>query len=119
MYSEVFWLYLLTRLDGINTIMAVGSIIGLIVLTLGFTFSLFSFDEGSVETGNRLLSYKWFFIPFMVLAVLIPTKNQMLFIISGTGLLEIAKSDEAHRIGGKSVQVFERYLDELLKDEKK
>ena len=116
MYSEVFWLYLLTRLDAINTILVMGSILGLMVLSLGFAFS---FDEYSAKTGNRLLSYKWVFIPFMVLAVLIPTKNQMLFIISGTGLLEIAKSDEAHRIGGKSVQVFEKYLDELLKDEKK
>jgi len=113
MYSEVFWLYLLTRLDAINGILVMGSILGLIALTLGF---IFSFDEYTDKTGNKLLSYKWIFIPFMVLAVLIPTKNQMLFIISGTGLLEIAKSDEAHRIGGKSVQVFEKYIDKLMED---
>lgn len=116
MYSEVFWLYLLTRLDVINTILVIGSIFGIFALSLGF---IFLFDDYTNKTGNKLLSYKWIFIPFMVLAVLIPTKNQMLFIISGTGLLEIAKSDDAHRIGGKSVQVFEKYLDELLKDEKK
>lgn len=116
MYNEVFWLYLLTRLDAINGVLVVSSIIGSITLGLGIVFS---FDEYSQKFSQKILSYKWIIIAFMTLSLLIPTKNQMLFIISGTGLLEIAKSDEAHRIGGKSVQVFERYLDELLKDEKK
>ena len=116
MYSEVFWLYLLTRLDAINAILVFLSVSGIVALSLGI---IFSFDDYSDGVSKKLLSYKWFIIPCIVLAVLIPTKSQMLFIISGTGLLEIAKSDEAHRIGGKSVQVFEKYLDELLKDEKK
>lgn len=115
MGNEVFWLYLLTRLDVINGILIMGSIFGLIALSLGV---MFSFD-GNDDVSKKLLSYKWFIIPCIVLAVLIPTKSQMLFIISGTGLLEIAKSDDARRIAGKSVTTFEKYLDEMLKEEKK
>jgi hypothetical protein len=117
MTNEVFWLYLLTRLDAINFILILGSILGSIAIFIG---AMISFDDAfDKETSEKWLSYKWPTIIVIILASLVPNKNQMMFIISGTGLLEIAKSDGAQRIGGKSVQVFEKYLDEMLKEDKK
>ena len=116
MISEVFWLYLLTRLDVINT---VGFVIALLSGMSYVMGTIFSFDAYDDKIPKMLLSWKWVFFVSSLLLVLVPNQKQMMFIISGTGLLEIAKSDDAQRIGGKSVQVFEKYLDEMLKDEKK
>lgn len=118
MTEEVFWLYLLTRLDVINGVGFVVALLSGMAYVMGI---ILSYDD--MNTDDRptkmLLSWKWVFFVSSLLLVLVPNQKQMMFIISGTGLLEIAKSDDAQRIAGKSAATFEKYLDEMLKDEKK
>ena len=52
MYSEVFWLYLLTRLDAINGLLVVGSILGIIALIVGI---MLSFDEYTEKQSKQIL----------------------------------------------------------------
>jgi hypothetical protein len=54
-----------------------------------------------------------------VLMTLMPSQKDAMFILAGTGVIEAAKTDTAQRIAGKSVDVVEKYLDELLKESKK
>lgn len=42
-----------------------------------------------------------------------------MFIVAGTGIMEIAKNEDTKRIAGKSITIFEKYLDDMMKEEKK
>lgn len=114
--SEIWWLYLLTRLDNISCMLTLFLIIG------GIAYAVFIFVwvcEGRPDEYKGLVPLWKMFAITTVFITLIPNKNDVAFILAGTGIIETAKSDTAQRLAGKSVSIFEKYLDELLKEEKK
>lgn len=127
MFGEVFLIYLLTRLDGILGLTHTVSMCFVIGYFVAGFFVLVSFieerDGDAKEFREKTLGLmkKTMYIPIIAvfLSVLIPSKEDAKFIIAGTGLVEIAKSDTAQRLESKSVQVVEKYLDNFLKEDNK
>lgn len=130
MINEVFLIYLLTRLDHVlnfSHFVMVMTIISYFVVGLLMLFSLDAYDAESERKSNKLIATCWeyikktMYIPIIAIVInlTVPTKEDAQFIIAGTGLLEIVKSEQAQSIGSKSVQVVEKYLDEMLKEDKK
>ena len=118
--NEFFFLYLLTRLNGV-LFMA-----GATVLCFGVAF-LFGFISWTTEYGQEykdsilatVMNKSYILIMAILVIVLVPNQKEAAFIIAGTGVIEAARTDTAQRLAGKSVQVVEQYLDEILKEEPK
>lgn len=118
--NETFMLYLLTRLDDLSTLCTLiaifGSMIwGLAWIPLSIEGVLNKHLNKHKKTMMKLL---WIPIIAAVFSVLLPSKNDVIFIIAGTGLIEISKTDTAQRLASKSVLVFEQYLDKLAEKSK-
>ena len=114
MSSEIFWLYLVTRLDSVNCLLTLFLVLG----TTAYGCFIFVWTcEGTPAKYKGLVPLWKVLAVVAVLGVLIPTRKDVAFILAGTGVIEAAKTDTAQRIAGKSVSVVEKYLDELLKKE--
>jgi len=50
--------------------------------------------------------------------VFVPSKEEAIFILAGSNIMKVVKNDDTKRIAGKSVEVFEKYLTEMLKEDK-
>lgn len=114
--NDMLLLYLLTRLDSITIVCA--SVLGLYLL-VGVTLTIAA-PWGQEGTVIRQYLVKYLYIPITttLVLVLVPTKEDAIFILAGSNIMEVAKSDDTKRIAGKSVQIFEKYLDELMKENK-
>jgi len=124
-----FLLYLLTRLDAVN-----GLSFPLIFLpslfTVGATvYAFFPVEKYSWTTKEdvalaetrRTTLLGWrnkFAVPLLVIgtliAVFLPSKNDVFFIVGGSALIEAAQSDTAKRIGSKSLEAVEAWLDQNM-----
>lgn len=116
-----FTLYLITRLDGVNgALSAFTAIGGMGAALLGIFGGLMKMDGGPFdeEASTKTLGWaKRFFIACLVGAaglIFIPTKNDVFFIVGGSALIEAAKTDTAKRIGSKSLEAVETWLDENM-----
>lgn len=125
MFDNMFILYLITRLDPILSFATLFSIIGtflLFISLLGYfmctpdtRYSKDSRDHDEILQKNWLIIIKkcrWLAVVY-VLLVIVPSKEDVKFIIAGTGLIEIAKTDTAKEIASKSVSIVEKYLDKI------
>ena len=119
--NEIFWLYLLTRLDNIQALCVILLIGGGLPYAFFFIFYVVESCSSYGDTeGFKPFIWLWKPLAFLALFItLLPSKNDVAFILAGTGIIEVSKTETAQRLAGKSVNVFEKYLDELLKEEKK
>lgn len=115
--SDTFLLYLLTRLDSVNIVF--GSIIGIFLVVLLTMLIAAPWGEENDVVKKFIIPYLYIPIIAVVFLVLVPTKEDAIFILAGSNIMEIAKSDDTKRIAGKSVEVFEKYLDQMMKEDKK
>ena len=118
--NEMFLLYLLTRLDVVVLtamwVLVIGGVAwGIAVMV---TLDNFLFDDG-VAARKKLWPFWKVLAACVAVLVVTPSQKDAMFIIAGTGVIEAAKSDTAQRLAGKSVNVVEKYLDEMLKEEKR
>lgn len=110
--NETFLLYALTRLNGIGFVLTFFSLIGVGVLLTHIICTCIVKEELSLKVAGPY----WKPLALcVVMALLVPSKDDAIFIIAGTGVIEAAKTDSAKRIAGKSVAVIEKYLDSALK----
>lgn len=122
--NELFLLYLLTRLNEVKELIAFCVLVYLIfVFGVGFfMFIRYAVDDEIGEPFKKsmypILGMWKIMLLCTVINALIPNKESAMFIIAGTGVIEAAKSDTAQRLANKSVNVVEKYLDEMLKEEK-
>lgn len=114
--NEAFLLYLVTRLHPLHELAVVSLVFGGITAAVGLFIGHCERDEDILGFAKKIV--KWLPLSVAVL-VLVPDKDDTMFIVAGTGVIEAAKSDQAQRIAGKSVQLIEDYLDKALKEEKK
>lgn len=118
--SDMFLLYLLTRLEAIKLLCLLVAL-GYFALTIVWFFMSLEEFSYSSKAKEKLSDTSKLYIPIIstVLLVFLPTKEDMMFIVAGTGIMEIAKNEDTKRIAGKSVTIFEKYLDDMMKEEKK
>lgn len=115
--NEIFMLYLFTRLDALSVVL------GLLCIALGIT-TVITMIMAAIMTSDgdefpKMFIKIWYVFGFIVfLNIVVPTKQDVAVILAGSTLMSIARTEEAQRITGKSVQVVEQYLDALLEKKK-
>lgn len=113
--NDTFLLYVLTRLDGIGFVLTVFSMVGVVCL---LAYMMYACVEENKSVSDAAGPYWKPIALCTIMALLVPSKDDAIFILAGTGVIEAAKTDSAKRIAGKSVEVIEKYLDSALKEEK-
>jgi hypothetical protein len=80
-------------------------------------------DSGCYKGKRTNLAYnsifKWMLTTFIVLVLLesfLPSKNTAYKMLAAYGATELAQTDEAARIGSKSLEVLEKFMDDYLKE---
>ena len=122
--NDALWLYAFTRLDAISVLFVILSAIAAFV---SFAAAMLGNEDQWYSDGNKAWARNMSkLLPkaiaaafiFAVLATLTPSKNDALFIVAGTGVIEAAKSEHVQRVAGKAAAVVEKALDDYL-DKKK
>jgi hypothetical protein len=129
--SDWVLLYVLTRIDALGVFFeaALGAMAAVaFALTLAILCSedrdgyIWDKDSIPVRGARRDKWRKWrrcalVLLPlFCVMRVALPSRNDIIFIVGGTVLIEAAKSPRAQALGSRSLDVIEKYLDDAAKD---
>ena len=118
--SEIFLLYLVTRLDSVAA-MFVAMGMATCGIAIGYTISILDQKDDGVpqrrKTRNKAL---WLTVAFCVAVAITPRTKDAMLLIAASLTINAVKSETGHRIAGKTVRAFEALLDEyLVKDGKK
>lgn len=126
--ENLWMLYLITRLDSVINFLDTVQYMMLmtsIFLVVSFVFvGEIESDEEKAEKSKRTLSW-WLkcsvvlFILTGITKVVLPSKEDVMFIAAGVGITEVVKSEEAKRIASGSVKVVEAWLAKQEKELKK
>ena len=116
--NETFMLYLFTRLDSLNGILAFLGVC--ITLATAASLAVACFLLANDENYPRFFHKLWIACSaVLLLNIIVPTQKDVALILAGSTIMSLAKTEDAKRITSKSVQVVEQYLDAFLKKEKK
>lgn len=116
-----FLLYLLTRIDSLRFLLEGVTFLGLFTLILGLT-PFFIAGKNDRQQPWFIAFVQWHRLGRIIwciaalLYIAIPTKNDVFFIVGGSAIIDAVKSDRAARIGTKSLDAVERWLDENMSD---
>lgn len=116
---EIFLLYLWTRLDAIQGLLITASIFLGIGALFSCIFRTFPDEVISAKAGEYTKPLIRWLVVVALIAATVPSKQDALFILAGTGVIEVAKSETAGRLASKSVQLIEQTLDGYLKKAEK
>ena len=122
---EIFLLYLFTRLDPLNHALTGFAVVSSICIFIALMFFPFWNDPYFIGNDFVQLGRKWFRRVCIALviagigAIAVPTQKEAAIILAGYGILEVAKSESAQRLAGKSVELIEQTLDGYLKKPEK
>lgn len=122
---DYFWtIYLVTRLDAIQSLFATVTGLGIFISLLSALAAMLTTNSPhEVNVHNKARSiFKTAFITAYIgatLSTFIPTKNDAMVIIASTTVIDAVKSETGQRIAGKSVAVVEKWLDEAMKEGEK
>jgi len=124
--SDWFLLYLLTRVDALKMALEFMSFLSVIVwvFILAAHAAIVIHSEGfGLEERCALKKATKFVVSasivIWVLAAVTPSRNDIIFIVGGSALIEAAQSDRAKSIGSKTLDVVEKYLDDAAKGDAK
>ena len=109
--SEVFLLYLFTRLDAISGFLTIGCFFSFVI---GFTAALMHAVE--FEISPRL--FKWMGVACVVFglaAVFVPTQKDMAIIVGGKFAIDAARSPEGKQVRGLVYDAIMKQLRESAK----
>ena len=115
---EVFLLYLITRLDALKTIaefFMFGGTFFMVISGVGYFVCEVDGSKNLKLMWEKCFGFSKYVILSYVIVIITPTQEDVKFIIAGTGLIEMAKSDTAKNIANKSVNIVEKYLDKIEK----
>lgn len=116
---DTFLLYLLTRVGDIQGFFYLLGLIGAIIILTCVVISPPVFDFEADKIKPFIASLKWKVVACISLiffAVLIPSRNDVIFIFGGAAVLEAVRSERAKSIGTKTLDVIEGYLDDTAKE---
>lgn len=126
-YSKLYWL---TRLDGIQGLFIAFAVIAFIAVVAIIIWRLINadFDEFHTEKeiekrsnnrktlGNKI---KWILplgFVFFILSFLIPTKNEMIFIVAGGKTIDWVQNDTSiYKIPSQTTAIISDFLDKQIK----
>lgn len=118
--DDWIWLYLLTRLNALNVVFGVTAFVsGALLLWASIAYTIMTVEARSHFSSERSAEWAdtWWkvvkrsvavFVPAVVLVAATPDTRDAMFIVGGSTLLEISRTDDAKRIAGKSVQAVEK-----------
>ena len=112
--NTYFFLYLLTRLDSLNFMLAIIIIVSLILVFILGVVGLASEDDFFYFFKKRYL-----LIPTiaLILATLIPTKNEAIVIIAGGKTIEWAKQDSSlQKLPEQTTLLISNYLEKQINE---
>jgi NADH:ubiquinone oxidoreductase subunit 5 (subunit L)/multisubunit Na+/H+ antiporter MnhA subunit len=116
--NETFMLYLFTRLDTLNGVLAFFGVVTMVATIISVICACIMHSDD--EEYPRFFHKLWFGCAVALLFnIAVPTQKDVALILAGSTIMSIARTDEAQRITSKSVRVVEQYLDALLTKEKK
>lgn len=111
----VFIIYLISVIDAVLGVAILG------IAVIGF-IGFLAIPVLELAGDEMAAFYKKLAKPlilFVLIAVFIPSKQTAYTMLAAYGLQEIAQTEEAKRVGSKSIQVIEKALDEYLTEDKK
>jgi hypothetical protein len=120
MMENWFWLYLITRIDAVGHLFGVIAVLTMIAVAAATVcYIIVSVENRSGEwppciKRGIIRGIVFIALPAAILATLLPTKNDLFFILGGAALIEVAQTDEANRLASKSVQAVEQWLDKQI-----
>jgi hypothetical protein len=120
--NEMLLIYLVTRLDALiyvgTALMTIGGI-AFVICSVSLCLGYDNLSDSGIAKHWRTakLSAVLFLVP-MIVGIFVPTTKQASAMIAGSILMDVAKSEKARTLSDKSIQVFEQYLDSLLKEKK-
>jgi hypothetical protein len=120
--DDTLWLYTITRLDDLRSSAQLLAFISALCGGLsGVAWGLMrsapeeeDFTYARPISGRVFKSAMGIFIVAGLVNIVTPSQRDALFIIGGSTLLEIAKTDDAKRIASKSVQAVEQWIDQHI-----
>lgn len=110
-----WWLYFATRLDEIRSGFTICIFIGVFLFV---TSMMATIDLGREKTRAYRWSAVGVFILGMVGSVLVPSKQDAMFIAGGVGVIEASKAIAGSEIAKKSVSIVEQWLTNELENMK-
>lgn len=130
--TEIYWI---TRLDAICGFLTLTSILGAFISVILFMIAMFNRSDSNTcmefgKSWNKYIkNYKTFMLyskrsiiatlVLIVINIFIPTKNEALLIYGVGGTIDYIKSnDTAKQLPDKYVKALDKYLDNLIKEEK-
>lgn len=118
-------LYWLTRLDGLSTLFSVLAILSVLVTAFSSIINLCEstgrYGDEDVINKTRKISRTSLVITLILLpiAVLIPSKNDVIFIVAGGKTIDFIKNDTSiNKIPAQTTKLITDYLDKQLEDKK-
>lgn len=122
MVNDAFLLYLLTRVWAVDMVATTTTAIAFLLALVSGTIFLLAYTDGNSAVAGAarrvLRGSTWVAGIALVVALILPGKQDTLLILAGTGVLAAAKSETVQGIASKSVAVIEKFLDEQLREKK-
>lgn len=120
----LIWLYLvLENIAHLSVLLAIiaTSVIGVTGLILGLMYINDELEDKTWDSCKTIASKcKWWYVVVVSLALLIPTREDLYFILGGTVLYEAAQSveeGEFQKLPDNSVKALNRFLEQLSAEE--
>jgi len=111
----IFVIYLISVIDAILG----AAILGIFFTAASAILAIPVLDlDGKEEIASCLKKFIKPLVFLSLIVVFVPSKQTAYAMLAAYGLQEISQTEEAKRIGSKSVQVIEKALDEYLKEDK-
>lgn len=124
--SDWFLLYLLTVANSVNDLTGIiGIFAAVLSVVLGIVLGVAYADDPRNKWDDwrdRFNNLRKLFIAglaLMFVASLIPSRNDIIFIVGGAKILELTRTDRVQGIGDKTLGVVEKWLEDNLKEDDK
>ena len=118
MMGNVFWLYVLTRLDKIEFVLTICLAFGTLILCLKWFNYLV--DDGLFKPEKApwvIRKVEYIIVGAMIGMLLLPTQKDIAVIHTGSVIVTTLDTDKAKVIKDKTIRVIEKKLDDELKKE--
>ena len=116
--DNVFWLYVLTRLDKIEFILTMCSSFG--ALILGVKWFNYLIDGGLFESEKAhwvIRKIEYITVGAMIVMIVLPTQKDIMAMYTGSVIATTLDNDKTKAITDKTIKVIEKKLDDELKDQ--
>jgi hypothetical protein len=94
---------------------------GVLIVACGLGLFICWAEDIKIDKAPLLKSSKTFVTTFCVFVLLLtftPSRNDVIFIVGGTALIDVAKSERAKSISTKTLDIVEKYLTDVTKETK-